>query len=62
MQVEKPKEEKVNQSKLASDMDFITRLQNNLMAAKKNEAGITHLSKILTPEAINAILNESSPE
>jgi hypothetical protein len=32
------------------------------MAAKKNEIGITHLSKILTQEAINVILNESSPE
>lgn len=33
------------------------------MAAKGNEGhGITHLSKILTPEAISAILSESSAE
>ena len=31
------------------NQDFITRLTNNLIAAqKKEEGGITHLSKILT--------------
>jgi hypothetical protein len=37
-------------------------MQNNLTAAKKNEAGITHLSKILTAEVINALLSETSAE
>lgn len=32
------------------------------MAAKKKEAGITHLSKVLTPEVINALLTETSAE
>ena len=33
------------------------------MAAKGSEGhGITHLSKILTPEAINALLSEMTPE
>lgn len=33
------------------------------MAAKGNEGhGITHLSKILTPEAINNLLSELTPE
>jgi hypothetical protein len=42
--------------------DFIQRLQANLMAAKGNEGqGITHLSKILTPEAVSALLSEASP-
>lgn len=40
-------------------MDFIQRLQANLMASKGNEGyGITHLSKILTPETINNFLSE----
>lgn len=43
--------------------DFIQRLQANLMAARGNEGhGITHLSKVLTPEAINALLAETTPE
>lgn len=42
--------------------DFIQRLQANLMAAKGGEGGITHLSKILTPEAIGMFLSETSPE
>lgn len=43
--------------------DFIQRLQANLMAAKGNEGqGITHLSKILTPEAVGALLTELTPE
>jgi hypothetical protein len=32
------------------------------MAAKGGEAGITHLSKILTPEALGALLSETTPE
>jgi len=32
------------------------------MAAKKLEPGITHLSKIITPEAISMLLNEMSTE
>jgi len=43
-------------------LDFIKKMQNNLTAAKKNEAGITHLSKILTAEVINALLSETSAE
>ncbi len=39
---EEPKNESIK-------TDFITRITNNLMAAAKKEAGITHLSKILTP-------------
>lgn len=33
------------------------------MAAKSNEGtGITHLSKILTPEAVGLLLSETTPE
>lgn len=40
------------------NQDFITRLTNSLIAAqKKEEGGITHLSKILTSEAISAFLS-----
>ena len=41
------------------NQDFITRLTNNLIAAqKKEEGGITHLSKILTNEVISTFLSE----
>jgi glucan phosphorylase len=71
MEVEKqeePKREPVNQEKAKKveglfNNDFIQRLQANLMAAKGNEGhGITHLSKILTPEAIGILLGETTPE
>ena len=61
---EQPKaEEKKKQTEKLFNNDFIQRLQANLMAAKGSEGhGITHLSKILTPEAINALLSEMTPE
>lgn len=61
---EQPKvEEKKKQTEKLFNNDFIQRLQANLMAAKGNEGhGITHLSKILTPEAINNLLSELTPQ
>ena len=56
-------EEKKKQTEKLFNNDFIQRLQANLIAAKGNEGhGITHLSKILTPEAINNLLSELTPE
>lgn len=40
--------------------DFIAKLTNNLMAAasKKEENSVTHLSKVLTPDALSTFLAE----
>ena len=63
MDIEKHEQPKVEEKKNLFNNDFIQRLQANLMAAKGNEGhGITHLSKILTPEAINNLLSELTPE
>ena len=64
MEVEEPEKKEEKKSENTLNQDFITRLTNNLMAAKKKEevSSITHLSKVLTPEVINTFLNELTEE
>ena len=64
MEVEEPEKKEEKKPENTLNQDFITRLTNNLMAAKKKEeeSSITHLSKVLTPEVINNFLNELTEE